>query len=462
MRFIPLLKHLNHLKHQSIFFLTPLVLLFNISNGDAQPYNNTNAYPLTEAQRQQFNHFIDLNNKVIQESQRSSNTACSINLIQSLETINSYLLYHPFIANKLAQQGSGDMALNLTVQQAQCASRNQQFSKSLRVLDRGIPWAQPQYISDYSNPTYHLYIIERADAYSQTKQWQAGYTLLNNYVHSPMAPFGSLTTQANITDLWADALLSQGQFDDARRMYSRYLGQLHGHFPQRVNEIEHVKKMIQSLRTPNPNDADTQHYIDSTDQERYQWHPKTHQVVILFAPPSEDPLNPLPPQTSPLLQWTPDRKEAIRHALDNWSKALQPVHPIQFSLAQQGEPYDVAIQLTPQLEQNQLLETMGYNQTQFLGHTLTQNNIILAMLDSSGIPQDNRQLYATALHEIGHMMGLPHSPYVGDVMSGIRFSQYGLAPPFHLSPRDINSIRQLYTQKAINTNTPHTHLSQTK
>ncbi len=52
---------------------------------------------------------------------------------------------------------------------------------------------------------------------------------------------------------------------------------------------------------------------------------------------------------------------------------------------------------------------------------------------------DENEVYHTILHEIGHALGLGHSPYQSDIMYTPH--QYGNVG---LSPRDINSIRWLY------------------
>ena len=70
------------------------------------------------------------------------------------------------------------------------------------------------------------------------------------------------------------------------------------------------------------------------------------------------------------------------------------------------------------------------------GH-LTGGVITLATFDAKGQPFAPDDVRVLALHEIGHLIGLDHSPDPGDIM-------YAQPKVRDLSPRDIRTASLLY------------------
>jgi predicted Zn-dependent protease len=65
---------------------------------------------------------------------------------------------------------------------------------------------------------------------------------------------------------------------------------------------------------------------------------------------------------------------------------------------------------------------------------------ILVLARYHGDPHDLETLYQTMLHEVGHALGLGHSPYRDDIM----YASVGVAK--ELSPRDRETLRKLYAR----------------
>lgn len=426
-------------------------------------FSPSRAMALSRHDSRIFNHFVQLDRQVGQLYQQETHlNRCSPQLLNALEGINGYLQMHPFIADELLRQGQGSIPLSLTIQQATCFNINKNPIGALRVLERGKRWSNPFYLSKNPDETYHQFVIEQAEALTKSNQHKRAFDLLNQYVHSPIAPYGNKNTQAAISDLWGEALLSQGMVDESRRMYIRYLGSLRQYSPHKYDEIERIEKMVQALRTPNPNNPNTKHYVDFSDNLLFHWHKETHTVRVQFTPTPYSLIQQQPPAVAALLHWTPQRIQQMKHALQQWADALKSVHPLEFVTVQPGQPYDVSFELHLSLEKNKHSESVGYNHSEYLGKEIIRNDIWLAVISTDNKPRGEAELYATALHEIGHMMGLDHSPYIRDVMSGMRFSDYGFSPPSKLTERDITSIQTLYQHPAKTTNIPNKALSKTK
>lgn len=96
----------------------------------------------------------------------------------------------------------------------------------------------------------------------------------------------------------------------------------------------------------------------------------------------------------------------------------------------------------------------GLSKSQTWGKYIAQNDIYLSLHHRDGQPHSPQEIYATALHEIGHSLGIKvHSDNPGDIMYHITTEHA------RLSQRDINTMLRVYASKPDFTNPPGYHLS---
>ena len=136
-----------------------------------------------------------------------------------------------------------------------------------------------------------------------------------------------------------------------------------------------------------------------------------------------------PPTT--VANYQPALLDAVRSAFQRWQEAGVPV---RFNLDADSSSAEVRVQWRIQFEG----ERSGQTDLQWDddGH-LTGGVVTLATFDAKGQPFAPDDLRVLALHEIGHLIGLDHSPDPGDIM-------YAQPKVRDLSPRDIRTASLLY------------------
>src|SRR5882724_883208 len=136
-----------------------------------------------------------------------------------------------------------------------------------------------------------------------------------------------------------------------------------------------------------------------------------------------------PPTT--VANFQPSFLDAVRSAFQRWQEAGVPV---RFNLDADSGSAEVRVQWRIQFEG----ERSGQTDLQWDedGH-LTGGVVTLATFDAKGQPFAPDDVRVLALHEIGHLIGLDHSPDPGDIM-------YAQPKVRDLSPRDIRTASLLY------------------
>ncbi len=157
----------------------------------------------------------------------------------------------------------------------------------------------------------------------------------------------------------------------------------------------------------------------STDSILHRWDGRVSTPVRVFFPPTT------------VANFQPAFLDAVRSAFQRWQEAGVPV---RFNLDADSSSAEVRVQWRIQFEG----ERSGQTDLQWDddGH-LTGGVVTLATFDAKGQPFAPDDVRVLALHEIGHLIGLDHSPDPGDIM-------YPQPKVRDLSPRDIRTASLLY------------------
>jgi hypothetical protein len=125
---------------------------------------------------------------------------------------------------------------------------------------------------------------------------------------------------------------------------------------------------------------------------------------------------------------------AVQSAFSEWASIGLPV---RFSFVQRPQDAEVRVHWADHLPQKTGSTTWRADHSGWL----TSGDITLATHISGGQPIDSRGMRQLALHEVGHLVGLSHSPNTSDIMAP-------LVRATDLSAEDIATARLLYSFQA--------------
>ena len=157
----------------------------------------------------------------------------------------------------------------------------------------------------------------------------------------------------------------------------------------------------------------------SADSEIHRWDGRVGSPVRVL----------LTPATTANFQ--PAFLDQVRAAFQRWVEAGVPV---RFTFDADSSSAEVRFQWRIQFEG----EKSGQTELRWDEEgKLTGGTVTLATFDPKGQPLGPDDVRVIALHEIGHLLGLDHSPDAGDIM-------YAQPKVRDLSPRDIATVQLLY------------------
>jgi hypothetical protein len=167
-------------------------------------------------------------------------------------------------------------------------------------------------------------------------------------------------------------------------------------------------------------------YVDAVLEQQnntiYRWPERIVEPLRIWVAPTTD-----------IRDWRPEYAQAARDAFSEWSDVGIPV---QFLFVRDSVNADVLVTWTDRFDEG---KTIGRTLRKADRHSwLFHAGIVIALHTVEGETLDPAIVRATARHEVGHLLGLPHSPSAEDVM-------YPTVTAPDLSPADRATIRLIYT-----------------
>ena len=162
------------------------------------------------------------------------------------------------------------------------------------------------------------------------------------------------------------------------------------------------------------------HVVETSgDSMLHRWDRRTPDAVRVYLGEGRPPT------------YRPEFGDAVRTAFRQWETAGVPLH---FIFLADSTAADVRIGWRIQFEIERTAQTdLTWNADgEFESGTVT-----FALFDPQGRPMEGDDIRVVALHEIGHLLGLDHSPDSADIM-------FPVAKIRDLSERDIRSALLLY------------------
>lgn len=195
--------------------------------------------------------------------------------------------------------------------------------------------------------------------------------------------------------------------------------------------------------------ADAPHYIVPDEHPIIRFHDKTTAIRIYYD------------QTTLPEEWTDERIALFRSAFREWLDVLD--NRIEYQEVKKASDADIKISLAKNLRHIPgHAEDLGVSLRNVKKNRLYRNDLVMGLFYNTGETMEPENFYGVALHEIGHLFGMPHSTTLDDVMVGSSFRNFGVPAANHLSERDKASLRYLYTLKPDITNDPTRPIAQTR
>ena len=135
-------------------------------------------------------------------------------------------------------------------------------------------------------------------------------------------------------------------------------------------------------------------------------------------------------------------REVVVNAYQAWQRASEGL--VRFEFVETSQEADMKCYF----KANDNKDSIGVHAFSVNGNTITDSVIVFNIADNKGHSHDSKQLFSSALQEIGHSLGLTgKSPSIYDVM-------YPIGTKFNteITPRDLKSLALLYSVSILTIN----------
>jgi hypothetical protein len=228
-----------------------------------------------------------------------------------------------------------------------------------------------------------------------------------------------------------------GQKENAQAYYNRakslYASQAKPLNDKEQKEILELGQNIQAL------DANKD-YAQNVENKNFRWKTGTRFITVYFKP------------GNPSDGWKPENIDIVKQAFSAWQNSG--VIPFQYQYTDNPKKTDITVEWIAGPFESDTTK-LGLCQHRTFSDKLINLNITLALhspLDNKPLLSDG-YLYAVALHEIGHSLGITgHSSNPQDVMYKASFVE-------QLSARDLETVKAIYQKEAPAYNVPGLYVS---
>lgn len=211
-------------------------------------------------------------------------------------------------------------------------------------------------------------------------------------------------------------VLRLGKTDEAKL----YLNKAHALNPNR-HPVQMLASEVAKL-------DDSPDYIRYHGKEIYRW-TELRKEIYIYIPPQE-----------------PVKMDLVKQAFLEWQQAID--NQFVFIFVDNSKASDLSVNWVNNIiAEDDGATAAGMFQFEHDKRYFTRADLNMALFGLEGAPITKAEMYNAALHEIGHMFGLEHSPSPADLM-------YPTSSVPHPAKRDVATFHALYHMKPDYTNHP--------